>query len=145
MLDESTLLIADSGSHKIRQLDVRTGMTKLFCWCFTIAEFDPKTVIFHLTIHSTYAGEVTTLAGDGREHYADGLAAQSQFRFPMGVCIDPQKHVLIADQKNFCIRMLADGNSLPCKLQIAVCSFLFYSNVASSIVFISNSGLYLGT
>ncbi len=29
MLDESTLLIADSGSHKIRQLDLRTGMTTL--------------------------------------------------------------------------------------------------------------------
>ena len=52
---------------------------------------------------------VTTLAGTGRENFADGAANAADFRFPMGVCVDPNRRVLVADQKNFCVRQIVDG------------------------------------
>lgn len=77
MLDKNTLLIADSGSHKVRQLNLLTGV-------------------------------VSTLAGTGKEQFADGAAKASQFRWPMGVCVDPWRRILVADQKNACIRQLLE-------------------------------------
>jgi hypothetical protein len=78
MFDKQTLLISDSGSHKIRKLDLTTRT-------------------------------VSTLAGTGKEAFADGDAAAAQFKSPMGVCVDPWRRVLIADQKNQCIRQLDQG------------------------------------
>lgn len=52
----------------------------------------------------TLAGEVTTLAGDGREGFVDGNADQARFRFPRGLAFDTQDNLYIADTDNHRIR-----------------------------------------
>jgi len=55
-------------------------------------------------------GVVTTLAGNGRPGWRDGPGAQAQFDGPMGVAIDTQGRVIVADAYNDRIRAIApDG------------------------------------
>ncbi|AWH16280.1 gluconolaconase [Stenotrophomonas sp. ZAC14D2_NAIMI4_7] len=54
-------------------------------------------------------GQVTTLAG-GEQGYADGPAAQSRFDGPMGIAVDAQGQVFVADTWNDRIRVIGtDG------------------------------------
>jgi len=55
-------------------------------------------------------GVVTTLAGNGHPGWRDGPGAQAQFDGPMGVAIDAQGRVIVADAYNDRIRAIApDG------------------------------------
>jgi len=55
-------------------------------------------------------GVVTTLAGNGHPGWRDGPGAQAQFDGPMGVAIDTQGRVIVADAYNDRIRAIApDG------------------------------------
>ena len=58
----------------------------------------------------TPAGVVTTLAGDGHPGWRDGPGAQARFDGPMGVAVDAQGRVVVADAYNDRIRAIApDG------------------------------------
>jgi len=58
----------------------------------------------------TPEGVVTTLAGNGRPGWRDGPGAQAQFDGPMGVAIDAQGRVIVADTYNDRIRAVSpDG------------------------------------
>jgi hypothetical protein len=58
----------------------------------------------------TPAGQVSTLAGDGISGYADGQAAEARFNAPVGVAVDAQGNVYIADTYNDRIRQItSDG------------------------------------
>ncbi len=50
-------------------------------------------------------GQVTTLAG-GEQGYADGPAAQARFDAPMGIAVDTQGQVYVADTYNDRIRVI---------------------------------------
>lgn len=51
-------------------------------------------------------GQVTTLAGNGQPGYADGVAAATQFHFPLGVTVDEDGNVSVADRSNRRIRKI---------------------------------------
>ena len=57
-------------------------------------------------------GMVTTLAGSGTPGYADGLAAQAQFWYPVDVAVAPDGALYVADWKNHRIRKITLPGSL---------------------------------
>ena len=52
----------------------------------------------------TPQGEVITIAGDGNAGYADGPAAQARFNGPIGVAVDTQGNIYVADTDNHAIQ-----------------------------------------
>jgi sugar lactone lactonase YvrE len=55
----------------------------------------------------TPAGVVSTLAGRGTAGYLDGPAATAAFNYPIGVAVDGQGTVHVADYNNNCIRAIS--------------------------------------
>jgi hypothetical protein len=49
---------------------------------------------------------VSTFAGSGIPKFADGQGIQASFNRPMGMCIDPDNTIYVADSKNNCIRKI---------------------------------------
>lgn len=59
----------------------------------------------------TPAGLVSTVAGEGTAGYLDGPAAQARFNGPIGIAVDVQGNLYVADSYNDRIRKItADGN-----------------------------------
>ena len=55
-------------------------------------------------------GEVITFAGDGKEGHADGKGAEAQFSYPIGVAVDGEGNIYVADTLNDMIRKVTpDG------------------------------------
>ena len=58
----------------------------------------------------TADGTVSTVAGDGAVGYVDGPAAQARFNGPVGIAVDAQGNVFVADTYNDRIRLVSpDG------------------------------------
>ncbi|MCC8620080.1 NHL repeat-containing protein [Xanthomonas vesicatoria] len=60
----------------------------------------------HAIRKRTPQGVVTTLAGDGTAGFGDGAASQARFNGPMGVAVDAQGRVYVADTYNDRIRVI---------------------------------------
>ena len=128
------ILIADSWNNKIRKLDVSTGVITTIAGTGTSgysgdhglalhAEFnEPGTISIDSTgniiIADTYnsvvrevdvtTGIVTTIAGTGTTgFYGDnGLAVNAELFLPIGIYIDQQQNIFIADDENGAVRKI---------------------------------------
>jgi len=86
---DGTLLVADTGNHRLRRLG-SDGIV------------------------STYAGAATPTDDLGRElgGHRDGPAAQAQFRYPVGLAVDPSGSVYVADAGNGCVRRISPAGEV---------------------------------
>ncbi|HJP93059.1 MAG TPA: NHL repeat-containing protein [Pyrinomonadaceae bacterium] len=75
----------------------------------------------------TPEGQVSTVAGDGTAGYIDGPAAQARFNGPIGVAVDSQGNIYVADTYNDRIRLItkdgrvstvADSLDTPCGVAV---------------------------
>jgi len=58
----------------------------------------------------TLSGAVSTLAGSGQAGFADGVGAAARFHQPMGIVVDAQGTIFVADELNHCVRQVAPGD-----------------------------------
>ncbi|WP_311239678.1 MULTISPECIES: NHL repeat-containing protein [unclassified Xanthomonas] len=66
----------------------------------------------HAIRKRTPQGVVTTIAGDGSAGFRDGAAAQARFNGPIGVAVDAQGRVYVADTYNDRIRVIEPGGQV---------------------------------
>ncbi len=60
----------------------------------------------------TPAGQVTTLAGDGKPGFADGSGTAARFTYPRGLTVDADGTVYVADQLNHRIRAISPAGKV---------------------------------
>jgi DNA-binding beta-propeller fold protein YncE len=58
------------------------------------------------------AGEVSTLAGNGEEGFADGQGDAARFNYPWGVVLAANDEIVVADTKNHAIRVVTPGGAV---------------------------------
>jgi sugar lactone lactonase YvrE len=114
-----TLYVADAGdTNRIRKIDPTGQVTTLpgaFDTPSGIALDHAGDILVADTGDNAIrrispTGAVTTLAGDGRTGFRDGPASQAQFNGPIGLAIDKDGTVYVADTYNDRIRLITpDG------------------------------------
>ena len=60
----------------------------------------------------TAGGNVTTLAGNGKFSFADGVGREAAFNAPGGIAIDETGHLYVADYLNNCIRQVTPSGGV---------------------------------
>ena len=130
--DDGTIYVADAGeSNRIRKITKEGILTTLAGGNEGFADGNGTAASFNtpsaLAIDSngnlyvadtgnnrirrvTPQGEVSTIAGDGTAGYVDGVAAQARFNGPIGVAVDANGNVFVADTYNDRVRKISpDG------------------------------------
>ena len=130
--EDGTVYVADAGdSNQIRKITTDGNVTTLAGGSEGFADGGGPQASFHtpsgLAIDSegnlyvadtgnnrirkvTPEGVVSTIAGDGTAGYADGPAAQARFNGPIGVAVDKDGNLYVADTYNDRIRKISiDG------------------------------------
>ncbi len=113
--DAGNLYVADTGSGCIRIISSKGVVTTLakdlaeptgLVWAdgsLYVAETENHRIL------KITDGTVTVLAGSGEEGYLDGAAETACFSSPMGLAVDAQGRVYVADAVNGAVRRIADG------------------------------------
>jgi sugar lactone lactonase YvrE len=57
-------------------------------------------------------GTVTTLAGNGRFSFSDGIGRNAEFNAPGGIAVDGEGNLYVADYLNNCIRKVTPGGEV---------------------------------
>ena len=130
--EDGTIYVADAGeSNRIRKITIEGVLTTLAGGNEGFADGNGAAASFNtpsaLAIDSsgnlyvadtgnnrirrvTPQGEVSTIAGDGTAGYVDGAAAQARFNGPIGVAVDANGNVFVADTYNDRVRKISpDG------------------------------------
>lgn len=128
-LNETTLLIADSGNNRIRALDVTTGEVTTYAGSGRLAisdgtklnasfqnptdvEIGSNRSIFitdmlnHVIRVIAPDERVYTLAGTGVAGFQDGPLSQAQFNYPVAIAESTQGALLVVDMGNQTVRQL---------------------------------------
>jgi DNA-binding beta-propeller fold protein YncE len=129
---EGSIIITDQGNHRLRKI-TRDGTVSTLAGsgsrgfedgAGTAAQFNrPDGVAVdgegsiiitdednHCVRKITPDGTVSTLAGSGNEGFADGAGAAAQFCCPVGVAVDGEGSIIIADAGNQRVRKITrDG------------------------------------
>ena len=129
------LYIADIGNHRIRRVDLKTGIIDTIAGTGervlpkdgSVATGRPMLGPRALFItgdtmwialregHSVWKMDLMTrrlthVAGDGSKGYRDGAGVTAQFNGPKGIAVGPRGHVYVVDTENQAIRRIArDG------------------------------------
>lgn len=134
-LDNDTLLVADTGNHAIRRIDVSSGSVTTICapntgfrlsctyrtGTFALSVSSPWGILSALnrawvTLAGTHEivelflddSTLRTLAGDRSKGLRDGGIAQAQFAQPVAIALS-EYNLYIADAESSSIRMLSTG------------------------------------
>ncbi len=132
ILPQGDLIVADTFNHRIRRV-TRQGLVTTLAGSgkagsrdgqASEAEFnkpstlavDPEGNIYvgeeggHRIRRLSPEGHVSTIAGTGEAGFADGVASRAQFNTPLGLAIDSQGNLFVADTRNYRIRRITpDG------------------------------------
>jgi sugar lactone lactonase YvrE len=129
---EGSIIITDAGNHSVRKITPDGTVTTLagsgrhgfadgagaaaqFCSPWGVAVDGEGSIIIadggnHSVRKITPDGTVTTLAGSGRDGFADGAGAAAQFYAPHGVAVDGEGGIIIAEWGNRRVRKITpDG------------------------------------
>ena len=132
---KNEIYIADTGNNRLRKVDRNGIMTTIAgngekefngdVILATTASIRPQCVFLHndqIYISDMYNhrirkmdqnGIITTIAGTGKEGFNgdDQLAVKANLKFPMGIFVDDDSQIYIADSENNCIRKI-DQNGI---------------------------------
>ena len=131
--DNGILFVVDLGNHSIRRIDTEgnvstiagSGTSGFMDGNAATAQFnfprgitvDDNGILFvadsenHRIRRIDTDGNVTTVAGTGTFGFIDGDAATAQFRSPVGITVDDNGILFVADRNNHSIRRIdTDGN-----------------------------------
>ncbi len=93
------LIVADTGNHRIRQIQYIPGTSYCQVQCFS-----------GLCGNNTLSYSVTSFKAPPQSGYADGSYLESRFSSPSDVIFFQDKYVIVADTGNFLIRLLSIDN-----------------------------------
>jgi sugar lactone lactonase YvrE len=127
------LFVADSGNHRIRKIEISTGMVTTFAGSTAghadgmgaVAKFEEPFGLCIATDDTIYVadwiankirkisplGLVNTIAGS-TWGFADGVGTAAQFKSPTDVCIDALGNLYVADSTNSKIRKITTDTTV---------------------------------
>ena len=128
----NNLFVADTYNHRIRKIasdgsvthfagsgianfsDNSNPLTAQFNYPIGIAISSNGTIYVadtynHRIRQITSAGIVTTIAGNGLPGLLDGTGINTQFNYPMGIAVDSENNIIIADSGNHSIRQITSA------------------------------------
>jgi predicted outer membrane repeat protein len=171
VLSDDTLYVADEFNHRIRIINLGTGVVSDFAGSgeagfqngpglgpvATSARFlYPCGVVLdsagnlyvadsgnHRIRKVTSAGEVSTLAGSGVAGFAEGASGSARFSGPRGVAVDGNDKLFIADTGNNRVRTITPGSNVVTVAGSGVKGFLDGAGVGAE--FAAPTGLAIAT
>jgi hypothetical protein len=90
------IVIADAGNHMIRKINNQG---------FLLFLYNVLQVVFKLLSQTEI---VTTIGGNGKVGYVDGLASTAKFNYPTCVAVDTERNLFVADYNNHRIRKITN-------------------------------------
>ena len=104
--DDGTLVVADEGNNVIRTIDLSEGRRPLHARAVAGADEIARLQGVEVTVFAGWPGY--KFAGVPR--FMDGAAGSARFYRPLGMALDAEGHVIVADSGNDAIRRIApDG------------------------------------
>jgi hypothetical protein len=120
--NDGNVIVGDSANHRIRMVSPQgrvstiagsgvAGFSDGGVWHAVSIDGDGNIIVADVHNHRVRMmnkeGQVTTVAGSGNDDWVDGMGTAASFYFPMGVAIDGDGSIIVADTDNNRIRKIA--------------------------------------